>query len=124
MIPENKQAVVKKALQNAFGVDEYEAIQQLTKGLSTALIFKIFVHGNPYLLRVVTRTDALGDPAFYYGCMKVAAENKIAPGIHYLSIEDRVSITDFIIEQPFSIAAAKEMMPHLLRQLHSLPKFS
>jgi thiamine kinase-like enzyme len=40
-----------------------------------------------------------------------------------MGIEDRVSITDFITEQPFSIAAAKEMMPHLLRKLHSLPKF-
>jgi len=80
-------------LQNAFGLNEFEDVQQLTKGLSSALIFKIIVRGNPYLLRVVTRTDTLRDPAFYYGCMKAAAENKIAPGIHYLSIEDRVSIT-------------------------------
>jgi thiamine kinase-like enzyme len=123
MIPQNKQPAVKKALQNAFDVNEFEDIQQLMKGLSSALVFKIIVHGKPYLLRVVTRTDALGDPAFYYGCMKVAAEKKIAPHTHYLSVEERVSITDFITEQPFSIAAAKEMMPHLLRKLHSLPKF-
>jgi Phosphotransferase enzyme family len=87
------------------------------------LVFKITVRGNPYLLRVVTRTDAFGDPAFYYGCMKAAAEKEVAPRIHYMGIEDRVSITDFITEQPFSIAAAKETMPHLLRKVHSLPKF-
>jgi hypothetical protein len=40
-----------------------------------------------------------------------------------LSIEDRISITDFIIEQPFPINAAKEMIPRLLGKLHSLPKF-
>lgn len=124
MIPENKQLAVKKALQAAFNVDAFEDIRQLTKGLSSALIFKITVRGNPYLLRVVTRTDAFGDPTFYYGCMKVAAEKEIAPRIHYLGIEDRISITDFIVEQPFSIAAAKEMMPSLIRKLHALPKFS
>ncbi len=123
MIAENKQLAVKKALQTAFNAGAFENIQQLTKGLSRALIFKIIVRGNPYLLRVITRTDAFGDPTFYYGCMKVAAENEIAPHIHYLSIKDRISITDFIIEQPFSVAAAKEMSPHLLRKLHSLPKF-
>src|SRR5215472_11962566 len=100
MIPENKRPVVKKALQTAFGVTEFDDIQQLTKGLSSALIFKIVVHGNPYLLRVVTRADDFGDPTFYYSCMKVAAENEVAPRIHYLSIEDRVSITDFITERP------------------------
>ena len=123
MIPEDKQPAVKKALQTAFNVDTFENIQQLTKGLSSALIFKIIVCGNPYLLRIVTRTDAHGDPAFYYGCMKVAAENEIAPRIHYLSVEDRVSITDFITEQSFPVTAAKEMMPHLLRKLHALPNF-
>ena len=123
MIPEHKQPAVKIALQSAFGVNEFEHIQQLMEGLSSALVFKIIVRGNPYLLRVVTRTDAFGDPAFYYGCMKVAAEKEVAPRIHYLSIDHRVSITDFIMEQPFSVAAAKEMMPHLLRKVHSLPKF-
>ncbi|QEC68591.1 phosphotransferase [Panacibacter ginsenosidivorans] len=124
MIPEHKQPAVTKALQTVFNTDAFEHIEQLTKGLSSALIFKIMVRGKPYLLRVITRTDAMGDPSFYYGCMQVAAENNIAPHIHYMSVEDRISITDFIIEQPFSIAAAKEMMPHLLRKLHALPRFS
>jgi hypothetical protein len=34
MIPENKIAAVKKALKISFGVDEFEDIKQLTKGLS------------------------------------------------------------------------------------------
>lgn len=123
MIPENKELAVKKALLTAFDADAFEDIQQLTKGLSSALVFKIIVGGKPYLLRVVTRTDALGDPTFYYGCMKVAAGNEIAPQVHYMSIEDRVSITDFIVEQAFSVAAGKEKLPYLLRRLHSLPKF-
>lgn len=123
MIPENKQSAVKKALQTAFHTDTFEHIQPLTKGLSSALVFKITVRGNPYLLRVITRTDAIADPTFYYGCMQVAAENTVAPSIRYLSIEDRVSITDFITEQAFSVETARATMPPLLRKLHALPKF-
>ncbi len=124
MIPEHKLPAVRKALQVAFNTDSFEDIQQLTKGLSSALVFKIIVRRNPYLLRVVTHTDAFGDPTFYYGCMKTAAEHGVAPRILHMSIEDRVSITDFITEQLFSLAAAKESMPHLLRKLHTLPRFS
>jgi thiamine kinase-like enzyme len=123
MIPEHKQTAVQKALQIAFHTDVWDDMQQLTKGLSGALIYKIVVHGNAYLLRVVTRTDAFGDPSFYYGCMQVAAGHHIAPPIHYLSVEDRVSITGFIAEQPFAMAAAKATMPRLLKQLHALPPF-
>lgn len=123
MIPENKQPLVKKALQSAFNSDSFEDIQQLTKGLSSALVFKITVRGNPYLLRVITSDDAIADPSFYYGCMKIAAEQNVAPRIHYMSAEDRVSITDFIIEKRFSIDTARQLMPNSIRKLHSLPKF-
>jgi hypothetical protein len=57
MIPENKQSAVKKALQAAFGINEFEDIQQLMKGRSSALIFKIIVHREPYLLRVMRLTE-------------------------------------------------------------------
>ena len=123
MIPDNKQSAVKKALQTAFRVSEFDSIQQLTEGLSTALTFKIIVQEKPYLLRVITRTDAMADPSYYYDCMKIAAEKELAPRIHYLNTEDRISITDFINEQPFPIAEGRERLPELFRKLHSLPKF-
>lgn len=123
MIPSEKLAVVKKAFQTAFNVDNFDTIVQLIKGLSSALIFKITIKGKPYLLRVVTRTDAIGDPSYYYGCLKVAEEKYVAPTIHYMSIEDRISITDFIIEKPFSVEEAKVQLPKLLQTLHALPKF-
>jgi len=123
MIPDNKQVAVEKALRRAFGVSEFDEIQQLTMGLSSALIFKIVVRGEPYLLRVITRTDAMGDPAYYFGCMEVAAAVELAPPIYYLSIEDRISITGFVEPHSFPISLAKEAMPHWLRRLHSLPRF-
>jgi len=123
MIPDNKQLVVKKALQTAFNVSDPDSIQQITEGLSGALVFKMMVQGKPYLLRVITRTDAISDPSFYFDCMKVAAHKEVAPKIHYLCAEDRISITDFINEQPYSLEEARKQMPQLLRSLHSLPKF-
>ena len=50
MIPEAKQSTVTRALQAAFGRNEYEDIRLLTDGLSTAFAYKIVVRKNPYLL--------------------------------------------------------------------------
>jgi thiamine kinase-like enzyme len=123
MIPETKLSAVKKALEETFRVSEYEDIRQLTAGLSSALVFRIVVKKKPYLLRIITRTDAMGDPTNQFDNMKSASEAGLAPHIWYLSIEDRVSITDFVEVQPFLIEEAKTKLPKLLRSLHSLPPF-
>jgi hypothetical protein len=70
MIREGKQEAVKKALQSSFGTTDFEEIIQLTKGLSSALVYRVVVLGKPYLLRVVTRTDAMADPTLCYSAMK------------------------------------------------------
>lgn len=123
MIPENKQLAVKKALQTAFATDEFGSIQQITIGLSSALIFKIVVHETPYLLRVIMRDDTMADPTYYFNCMKTAEGASLGPRIYYLNNEDRISITDFIIAKPFSIDVARKQIPQLLKQLHALSKF-
>lgn len=123
MIPENKHAAVEKALQAAFGVNDFEDIQQLTKGLSGSLVFKIIVRGNPYSLRVITREESRDKPQHYFSCIQTAAAAGLAPAIHYLSIDDKISITDFIKEQIFPLAEAKVKMPETIQHLHALPKF-
>ncbi len=123
MIPEIKENAVKNALQSTFGVSEFEDIRKLTAGLSSALVFRIVVQGKPYLLRIITRTDAMGDPTHQYDCMKMAAEAGLAPRIWYTSIEDRISITDFVETRPLPIEEAKTMLADLLHRLHSLPPF-
>ncbi len=57
MIPHEKSAAVTKGLREAFGVTEFEDIRMMTKGHTTALVFRIVVKGTPYLLRIITRTD-------------------------------------------------------------------
>ncbi len=124
MIPETKQLAVTKALQTAFGVAAFDEIQPLTKGLSGSLIFKMTVRQKPYLLRVVDRPDSRDNPAQYFSSMQAAAQVGIAPAVHYISSDDRVSITDFIVEQPFPITDAPDKMGALIRQVHALPIFA
>lgn len=123
MIPEAKKEAVERALRAAFGVSEFEEIRQLTEGLSTALIFRIVVRGMPYLLRVILRTDAMGDPTRQFACMKAGEDAGLAPRVWYTSVEDRVSITDFVSMKPFPRATALIEMPKTIRGLHALPAF-
>ncbi len=121
MIPETKQPAVTRALHEAFGVNEYEDIRLLTGGLSTALVFKIVVRKNPYLLKIL-RTEVISDPAHEFACMQTAAEAGIAPRIWYANVEDRLLITDFVEAKPFPEDLTPLIVP-TLRRLHSLPHF-
>ena len=122
MIPENKQVAVTRALQQAYNANTYEHIEQLTKGLSGAMVFKITVHGKLYLLRIINHPR--DKPEHYFNCLQLAANAGLAPRIHYLNIEDRISVTDFIEDKHFPIGDAKIKMADLLLDLHALPKFS
>jgi len=121
MIPESQQSAVTRALNEAFGVNEFEDIQLLTGGLSTAFAFKIVVRKNPYLLKIL-RTEVISNPAHEFACMQTAAEAGMAPRIWYANVEDRVLITDFVEARSFP----DDMLPLIvptLRTLHSLPRF-
>ena len=123
MIPQEKSAAVTRGLREAFGVTEFEDIRMITTGLSSALVFRIVVQGRPYLLRIITRTDAINDPTRQFACMRAAAEAGLAPHVWYTSIEDRISITGFVEAVPFPVADALVRMPKTLRSLHALPPF-
>ncbi len=123
MIPEEKNEAVVRGLQAAFGLNEYEELQPLTKGHQHALVFRMTVQGKDYVLRVNMRPNKLVDPARESICMKLAAEAGIAPRIWYLNVEDGVTITEFVNEKPFDVAEASEHMPDVLRRLHALPAF-
>src|ERR1700755_2937351 len=121
MIPAGKKEAVGRALRATFGVAECEEIRQLMERLSTRLIFGIVVRGRPYLLRVILRTDAMGDPTRQFACMKAGEAAGLEPKIWYTSVEDRVSITDFVNAKPFPKATALAEMPKIIRRLHALP---
>src|SRR5690242_10088791 len=98
MIPQEKSEAVRRGLYEAFGVTEFEDIRMITKGHTSSLVFRIVVRGVGYLLRIIMRED---NPACHYSCMRAAAEAGLAPRVWYTSVEDKLAITDFVIEQPF-----------------------
>jgi aminoglycoside phosphotransferase (APT) family kinase protein len=123
VIPQEKSAAVTQGLREAFGVTEFEDIRQMTKGRTSALVFRIVVRGCPYLLRIIMNTNSILGPTRHFTCMKTAAEGGVAPHVRYTSIEDQISITDFVEEVPFSAMEALVRMPAVLRTLHALPRF-
>jgi aminoglycoside phosphotransferase (APT) family kinase protein len=123
MIPEEKNAGVVRALRETFGVTEFEDIRKMTKGLSSDLVFRIVVHGSPYLLRIMTRIDERMDPSRIFACMSAAAEAGLAPCVRYTNTEGGISITDFVEAMPFLPTQALVQLPGTLRRLHALPPF-
>jgi thiamine kinase-like enzyme len=123
MVPQEKLAAVTRGLREAFDVAEFEDIRAITKGRTSALVFRIVVKGSPFLLRVITNTASMLGPERQFTCMKLAADAGLAPRIWYSSTEDQISITDFVEEAPFPATEALVRMPRLLRALHALPPF-
>jgi aminoglycoside phosphotransferase (APT) family kinase protein len=124
MIPQEKSAAVTRGLCEAFGVTEFEDIRKITKGHSPGvLVFRIVVRGRPFLLRIIMRTNTLIGHERHFTCMNAAAEAGLAPHVWYSSIEDGISITDFVEEVPFPATEALVRMPTVLRTLHALPPF-
>lgn len=119
MIPQDKSEAVRRALREAFGVDEPDETVML-KGLASSMVFRIAVRGTPYVLKISLRTN---DPARHYACMRAAAEAGIAPRVWYTSIEDRISITDWVETAPFPSPERLVRVPAMLRALHALPLF-
>jgi aminoglycoside phosphotransferase (APT) family kinase protein len=111
-----------RALDAAFRGHDFEDIRLLDGGLTSALVFRIVVRGNPYLLRIITRTDAFGDPTRQFACMKAAAEAGIAPRVWYADVADRLLITDFVEAKPFPDDLVPLIAP-TIRRLHSLTRF-
>ncbi len=124
MIPSEKSAAVARGLREAFGVPTFEEIREIDKGHTLALVYRIVVKGTPYLLRIISdRQMRMISPTRQFTCMQIAAEGGIAPRVLYTSVEDGISITDFVSEVPFPSVEALVRMPSVLRALHALPPF-
>jgi aminoglycoside phosphotransferase (APT) family kinase protein len=120
VIPEDKQAAVTHALREAFGVTTFEDIRDLTERPGSNRAFRIAVRGSAYLLRINTRPS---DLARHFACMQAAADADLAPHVWYASVEDRISITDFVKAVPLPAKDALYLIPVALRTLHALPPF-
>ena len=92
---------MRSALVAAFGSAPIGAVMPITGGASTASTFRVEVGGRGYLLRVEGQPSPLRNPHQYVS-MRIAAEERIAPGIHYIDETARVAVIDFIEQQPLN----------------------
>jgi thiamine kinase-like enzyme len=124
MIPKTKKSAVARALDKTFSVCEPEGIRMLSaSNFTSALVFRIVVETKPYLLRVITRTDVHADPTRQFLCMKIAADAGLSPRVLYTSVEDRVSIIDFVESRPLAVTEAATPVAATLKAVHALPPF-
>lgn len=98
-IPEVKLEAVERVLKTTFNTASVDSVEQLAGGLSTSVVYKIVVHGKPYILKIILKPDAFNDPIRHCTCINLAAQAGVAPFVYYAN-EDGVSITDFIEAKP------------------------
>ena len=128
LVPATKVNAVNRALQATFDTQSVDSITPLSGGLSTAFVYKIIVAGKPYVLRLIMHQDALNDPARQFTCMKLAAAVGVAPRVHYASVEDALSIIDFVDAQRLMTAFATRQellitLANTVKAIHSTTTF-
>ena len=124
-VPESHRETVQAALTACFGAMPINAIAPLTVGASAGAILRIEAGGRPYLLRVEGPRSPLRYP-HQYVALRMAAEQGLAPKVHYVDETAGVVVTDFIETQPLhtypgGMSALVTAMGELLRRLHAMP---
>ncbi|MEX6687533.1 phosphotransferase [Danxiaibacter flavus] len=122
IIPADKATLVASIIQATFG-QEASAVFLLKGGLSGAIVYRIVVNGESYVLKL----DTPGEEDIY-AMNKIAAAAGIAPEIFYADHTQGISISAFIdakpvrahFADPVSLAQA---MGKLVRKMHDMPVF-
>lgn len=124
-VPGPHRETVQAALTACFGATPINAIAPLTVGASAGAILRIEAGGRPYLLRVEGPRSPLRYP-HQYAAQRMAAEQGLAPRVHYVDETVGVAVTDFIAARPLhaypgGMSALVAAMGELLRRLHATP---
>jgi len=124
-VPEPHRETVQAALAACFGATPATNIAPIGVGASAGAILRIEVGGRPYLLRIEGPRSPLRYP-HQYVAQRMAAEQGLAPKVHYVDETAGVAVTDFIAAQPLhtypgGMSALVTAMGELLRRLHATP---
>lgn len=115
------------AIVAAFGAAPVGDITALRGGATTASVYRIEVGRRHYLLRIEGEPSPLRNP-HQYQSMRIAAESRIAPAIHYVDEFARVAVIDFIEQAPLmaypggSVALA-QALGELISRVQATPVF-
>lgn len=124
-VPEPHRETVQAALAACFGATPATNIAPIGVGASAGAILRIEVGGRPYLLRIEGPRSPLRYP-HQYVAQRMAAEQRLAPKVHYVDETAGVAVTDFIVAQPLhsypgGASALVMAMGERLRRLHATP---
>lgn len=100
-LPETSHAAAREAVTSAFGATPILSIDPVLGGASGALTLRLRVNDRFYLLRIETSRSPLRNP-HQYACMRIAAEEGIAPPLRYVNDDAGVVIMDFVTGRPLS----------------------
>lgn len=92
--PAQRHAVL-QAITAVLGAAATPGIRPLTGGVSGAFVYLIETNGQRFVLRIEGPASPLRNPHQYLS-MRIAAEEGIAPRLHYLDVNDRVVMMDYI----------------------------
>jgi len=91
----------------------------MTGGVSGAFVFLVEAGGRRFVLRIEGPASPLRNPHQYLS-MRIAAEEGIAPRLHYLDVDDRVVMMDFIEDRPLEAYPGGD--PELARAIGAMVK--
>lgn len=125
VLPDAHRETVQAALAACFGARPVETIVPVAVGASAGAILRIEAGGRRYLLRVEGPRSPLRYP-HQYVALRMAAEQGLAPKVHYIDETAGVAVTDFIETRPLhtypgGMPALVTAMGELLRRLHATP---
>ena len=122
---------VVNAIKEVFGSDFPDLFKPLLGGFSSPGVYKISINGSSYALRLSNKKRAYIDQQRTINCMRIGAEEDLAPKIFYANEKDGIFITKFIDSKHLSLnkKSQKNVLVDLaltVRKLHngkSFPEF-
>jgi len=108
-----------QAINSVLGTAAVVTIRPMTGGVSGAFVFLVEASGRRFVLRIEGPASPLRNPHQYLS-MRIAAEEGIAPRLHYLDVDDRGVMMDFIEDRP--LEAYPDGGPGLARAIGAMVK--
>lgn len=123
----DRRDVATSAIAAVLGAVTAVNVRPVTGGVSGAGVFLVEAGDRRFVLRLEGEPSPLRNP-HQYDSMRIAAEAGLAPQVHYLDVDDRVVMMDFIEDRgledfPGGPPALAQASGALLKRLQGLPRF-
>lgn len=124
LVPANRLAAVEKALLLTFNTKLANTIEPLAGGLSASAVYKIEIHGTPYVLKL----DEPGKSEAH-NSLEIAATAGIAPALFYFDAAEGIAITAFIERKPLRDVFTSpewllQQLAKTVKGIHTMPRLA